>query len=814
MQSARRLVAVMPLCLAAACTSRPQPGPVTLRLTDLYKPELVSARVAPSPPPPRTEWRFDRPAGKEEKAEKPDKNAATFGWDAFSGISGLTVRNGRLAGKTTTDAPLLHIGRPPAPDPDPVQEVEVRLRVSAGSKVEFGFASQEKMDPAKTLGYLKLFGAEFSSPVVPGDEMRTYILKTNFNAAGVGARHLFLRPSDQPGATFEVESIRVVTRKEHLAGVASGLGWQGLSEIYRETLVTRSPEVLKFDLTLPSRPLLDLAVGTVEDSPVTFRVAVQPAGGEETIVLERTVTRPYRWQAAPVDLAAFAGRPASLRLSLVAEKPGTLGFWGGPVVRSQGAMPAPATDRKAPADAPQGVILVWADTLRRDHLSAYGYKRPTSPVLERLAKEGALFADCVGQASWTKVATPSMMSSLYPTSNGVLDFPDRLASSATTLAEAYRDAGYATVSYSSILFTGKFTNLHQGFEEVHEDSSLPDRNSSKTAREYVDRLLPWLQAHREVPFFVFLHVSDPHDPYRPYPPYDTMWADPARDAEHERQSKEVKAVIEDPLLKAFGMPTRDELVKAKIDPDAYADQDRGFYDGSIRGMDAEIGRLVEGLRGLGLDRKAVLVFTGDHGEEFFDHGRGFHGQSVYGEMNNLPLIVWGPGFVRPGLTVEDTVQTLDLMPTLLELSRIRVPAEAQGHSLLGLLAAAGDRDGVRAAAPATRPAISEKNLTQNMGGPPPRDTAAQAIVLGGWKLIHNTKAPAGKPEFELFDHAKDPLDRNDVAAAHPDVVQRLRQQLEGWQKMATAARLKPDALANQNLSKEELERLRSLGYVQ
>jgi diadenosine tetraphosphatase ApaH/serine/threonine PP2A family protein phosphatase len=189
-------------------------------------------------------------------------------------------------------------------------------------------------------------------------------------------------------------------------------------------------------------------------------------------------------------------------------------------------------------------------------------------VLDRLAAEGTLFQDCVGQASWTKVATPSLMTSLYPTSHGVLDFFDRLPASAVTLAEAYRDAGYATLSLSSILFTGKFTNLHQGFEEVHEDGSLPDRRSSKTAREYVDRLLPWLEAHRQLPFFVFLHVSDPHDPYKPYPPYDTLWADASKSEPHEREAKEVKEFIGDPLMKLFGMPTRAELVEAGIDPQA------------------------------------------------------------------------------------------------------------------------------------------------------------------------------------------------------------------------------------------------------
>jgi arylsulfatase A-like enzyme len=514
-----------------------------------------------------------------------------------------------------------------------------------------------------------------------------------------------------------------------------------------------------------------------------------------------------------VDLSPYGGKQAAVTLSLAAGKPGTIGFWGSPTVRNLEAAPA-AGDGKAAGGRPQGVILVWADTLRRDHLGAYGYQRPTSPVIDGLAREGVLFRDLVGQASWTKVATPSLMTSLYPSSHGVQDFTDRLPGSAVTLAEVYRDAGYATLSFSSILFTGKFSNLHQGFEVVHEDSSLPDRNSSKTAREYVDRLLPWLEAHRDVPFFVFLHVADPHDPYKPYPPYDALWADPAKAREHERVQKEARKFISDPLLKAFGMPTREELVKGKFDPDAFIEYDRDWYDGSIRAMDVEIGRLVERLKGLGLDRKTLLVFTGDHGEEFYDHGRSFHGQSVYGEMNNLPLVLWGPGVVPAGTTIDETVQTVDLMPTLLEVSGLRVPPGAQGHSLAPLFSGGASAGAVRASGPSARPAISEKAETKDLGGPPPRDTASEAVILGGWKLIHNTKRPDGKPEFELYDHAKDPLDRRDVAATHPDEVARLAKTLEGWRKMAAAARLKPDTEEAKNVSKEELERLRSLGYIQ
>ena len=118
------------------------------------------------------------------------------------------------------------------------------------------------------------------------------------------------------------------------------------------------------------------------------------------------------------------------------------------------------------------------DTLENLHtenwslsLSAYGYARKTTPVLTRLASEGSLFRDAIAQAAWTKVSTPSILTSLYPASHTVRDTPDRLPSSATTLAEVFRAAGYATLSFSSVTFTGQSSNLHQGFEVVHEGAS-------------------------------------------------------------------------------------------------------------------------------------------------------------------------------------------------------------------------------------------------------------------------------------------------------------------------------------------------------
>ena len=325
-----------------------------------------------------------------------------------------------------------------------------------------------------------------------------------------------------------------------MAETPSGIGWQGLAEVYHESLVAKAPESIRFLLTLPERPWLDLSIGTLDEGAVTFAVDVTSQDGGNARVLERTVTTPERWHAEPLDLGRFAGQSVTVTLTLAAERAGAIGLWGSPAVRSHGAPPS-----GQPADgdgsAPQGVVVVMADTIRRDHLGVYGYERDTTPALARMASEGVLFRDAVSQATWTKVSTPSILTSMYPASHGVKTVPDRLPSAATTLAEVFRDAGYATLAFSSVVFTGRATNLHQGVEILHEATSRTGDKQYKSARQYVDRLLPWLDTHREVPFFVFLHVFDPHSPFEPRPPYDTMWADPAQKARHLEQLAAVQA---------------------------------------------------------------------------------------------------------------------------------------------------------------------------------------------------------------------------------------------------------------------------------
>jgi arylsulfatase A-like enzyme len=791
-------------CTCSRSSSGPD-GPKAIRLVDGFDAKQVEGSTGtPAPPPPRTEWRFDSAPPRAASpppgpAPSPPPFAATRGWEAGPGVSGLAVRNGLLVGRTTTDFPVIRIERTAGLDnADQLQALEIRMRVSGGNNVSAVTRPASidiKLEPA-------LAGRvpwPITAPAVAGDQMQTYTITPSAPVSGPRIRYLLIRPTDAPGADFAIESVRLVFRREQLAGISSGVSWQGLRDVFRETLVTRSPETVRFQVTLPSRPVLDLAVGTPQDDPVTFRIGVRQ-GDKDTPVMAATVTTPHRWERREVDLTPFAGGTVSLSLSATAPTAGTLAFWGAPVVRQRIAADA------ATSGPPQGVILVQLDTLRKDHMEVYGYERPTAPVLRGLAEEGALFQNAITQTSWTKAETPSILTSLYPTTHGVHQIPDRLPASATTIAEAYRQAGYATLSYSSVVFTGQFTNLHQGFEELHEGESTAGRagpRGAKTSREYVDRLVDWLGDHRDVPFFVYLHFFDPHVPYEPYRPYDTLWADPKGREQYLKDQEALKKTVTDAFMAQRGMATRDEMVRAGVDPESYLRFSKDWYDGSIRGMDTEIGRLVERLRGLGLGERTVLAFYADHGEEFHEHGRMWHGQSVYGELIRVPLILWGPGHVTKGVKIDEPVELVDVMPTLLDLSAIPAPASVQGQSMRPLLTK--DSGWKR------RPPIAER---QPMGGTDfPNAAESYAIMDGNWKLIHNVVRPPEQPEFELFDFYQDPLDQKNVASEHPDVVERLAKSLDSWHQMAKAAKLKPDSELTKGMSKEQLDQLRSLGYV-
>jgi len=805
-----KLLATLGLAVFGWTCSEADPEPTAILLVDRFDDATVENAVEVETELPRTEWTFDEPA------EIP-------AWKALDGLAGMKVRDGHLSGRTTGSA-LLMVPGSENPDPNAYfHGFEIKLKASAGTRLGVSFNSDDELNIEETVEELKeIKFLDFNIDLIPGDETRTYTLtgshaRFHTSLPVTGARHILIRPTDETGAEFEIESMRLITVREHLASIPSGVGWQGLDEVFRETLVARSPERITFEVDLPSDPFLDVAIGTVDAYPITFRVAAE-VDGEERQLLQRTLSTPQRWNPEIVDLKELSGQRVALSFSLEANRAGTPGYWGSPAIRNRVGDAAAAASSEARetvigagTGSPKGVILIVADTLRRDHLDAYGYERATAPTVTWFAKNGVLFRDAISQGTWTKVSVSSILTSLYPTTHGIKDMPDRIPAGITTLAEAYRSAGYATFATSSVPFTGKLTNLHQGVEVLHESSSVPelDHSGSKTSRTYTDRLLDWIDLHQEVPFFALLHVFDPHSPFEPYAPYESLWLEPDELIAHRQDMETVKEFIETGFFKYQALPDQEEIEKSGVDIETYVYREKAWYDASIRAMDLEIGRILEHLQHLGLDEDTLIVLISDHGEEFLEHGRHFHGYHAYGEMINVPLILWWPKGLPGGVEVETTVQSIDLMPTLLELSQLPVPEEIQGQSLLPLLAGAN---------PTTlgwipRPAVAERAFAPVANeGEKNAELEALAVVDGEWKLIWNTFIPDGRPEYELYDHQQDPINMHNVAADHPEVVERLADYLKSWHKAALAAKIDTETAAEE-MSTEELDKLRALGYI-
>jgi arylsulfatase A-like enzyme len=566
---------------------------------------------------------------------------------------------------------------------------------------------------------------------------------------------------------FTPESLRG-TRGE---APASGPGWHGLGDVWRESLLARAGQSFVFEVELPNRPRLELGLGSVDAGALTFRVTLAAPGDEPVTLLQRTLTTPKRWESAAMDLDEFARRRVALSLAVEGADPRAIGLFGSPVVRS----------RRVAAQRAQAVVLIVADSLRSDHLDAYGYRRQTAPNLSRVAEEGALFADTLAQATWTEPSLASILTGLHPRSHGLLRMDEELSPQAYTLAERLREAGYATVGYVSSPFMGRLSNLQQGFEELHEIGSLEQNAGypSKTARSYVDRLLAYMDAHAEVPFFALLHVLDPHAPFQPRPPYASLWADARRDQVQQRDRQLAGPFIRDPLRRRLGLPDEAALRAASVNPRLFTEHELDWYDGSIRGLDAELVRVFEKLESLGLAGRSVVALTSDHGEEFHEHGQTFHGHSLHAELLRVPLLFWAPGRVPPGTRVEPLVQTVDLLPTLLDLVGLGRPMDVHGRTLVPYLHASVQL-------PAPRAAFAEKPLDPSrLNG----DVESEAAHSSRWKLIRHARRPDDRPELELYDRIEDPFERRNLASHAPDVVERLLRQLEVWRAEADALKL-------------------------
>jgi arylsulfatase A-like enzyme len=417
------------------------------------------------------------------------------------------------------------------------------------------------------------------------------------------------------------------------------------------------------------------------------------------------------------------------------------------------------------AAARPDIIFIVVDTLRADHLGCYHYDRPTSPRLDALAGEGTLFESAWAAAPWTLPSIMSMMTSRYPSGHRVENDGLRLAADVPTLAAALGASGYATAGFVSHVYVSAAFGFNRGFERF-EDFGLSgpgyrlEAGMEPSADKVTDTAVRWLTGRNDRPVFLFVHYFDPHWPYQP--PKATRDLFPSSyggplDAGYDSISKFL-----DPEV-----PIPDDYRRFLIDR----------YDGEVRFVDGQIGRLLDGVTAARRAAPLWVVVAGDHGEEFKDHGSMGHGRRLYEEVVRVPLLIAGfpagaamgggrqargasgsagAGGRRVGLPVSG----IDVAPTILDLAGAPALPGAQGRSLAPLVAAS--RPG--SPPPDDRPLLSE-TLRLN--------AYRRAVRIGPLKLIDFMD----QNRAEIYDLAADPAERRDVAADRPDDRRRLMQAL-------------------------------------
>jgi len=349
------------------------------------------------------------------------------------------------------------------------------------------------------------------------------------------------------------------------------------------------------------------------------------------------------------------------------------------------AVSAPPPDGHASRDAPN-LVLVTIDTLRHDHLELYGYDRQTAPHLAALAGGGTVFEAAVAQAPETVHSLASLMTGLYPHAFEAQlgAHPAFLGPAFRTLAERLGAAGYDTAGFVSNVFLKEQNGFAQGFRHFDDHSGMflwGPAGRTRRAEHVVAPALAWL-AHAAPPFFLWVHVMDPHHPYEPATP--GPWEDPAQAAAHAARYDALS-------LQGYTQRLKDLRTGRRHAAQGEVTYLVGRYDAEILQVDRELAKLRQRLESRGFDeRNTVLIVTADHGEEFADHGGMLHGHSLFDELIRVPLVMRGRG-IPGGKRVGGQVQLVDVTATLLDLAGLLQPPgespELDGVSLLPALAA-------------------------------------------------------------------------------------------------------------------------------
>ena len=599
-----------------------------------------------------------------------------------------------------------------------------------------------------------------------------------------------------------------------------------LSDVRSSWFKTTSPVQLELGVAL------DVAM-TSEPAKVHMTVTVETVDAEE-VIFDRVLTELLRedddhtWSDVSIDLARFQGEPFRLlfhaeRIADPSGAPNTASvMWGNPIIQMASAV--------APPERPN-VILISLDTLRADHLGAYGYERDTSPNLDRLFEEGVLFENCVSTSSWTTPAHASVFTGLSPVihrANGLNGY--RLRDRFTTLAELAESSGQLTAAFTEGVAVGGQLGFYQGFD-VYSNGPSAHPTPPGSAGKTFGAATEWLDRYGHQPFFMFVHTYEIHALYRAPKPYGKMYV-----ADEMKGEPQFVPLV--PQILA-GMDISEDKKKMIVDT----------YDGEIRYTDHIVGEFMDDLRARGLLDNTLVVIFSDHGEEFWEHGSMIHGLTLFNEQLHVPLFIRFPGSDGPTGRVSQMVSSCDVFSTVNDYLGYGAGPKVDSLSLLPLC------DPKTYTAPYVRDIATSQLLQRQLSW---LLVAAQTpehkyIVTTDWDNVNSALTPlletyedestaflermllkhvleggrdtsnASSDEEirsilqsaneRLFDLAADRSEADDLVNTSPELLQQMRERLA--RRLEELADASPTGVMESvsPLDEREREELKALGYV-
>lgn len=431
------------------------------------------------------------------------------------------------------------------------------------------------------------------------------------------------------------------------------------------------------------------------------------------------------------------------------------------------------------------MVLITLETTRADHLSCYGYSRATTPQIDHLAESGALFTETFTVSPRTNPSLASLFTSLYPHEHGVRNLVWPLDPENKTLTEILRDNGYTTGAVQTHPRLTPASGFSQGFGTYDDNIAAHPR-----ADLACDAAVKWIHTASQTkqPWFLWIHLMDPHWIYLPPPNYRSLYTPP--DPRPLRLYEDLAQHKIDFGDVTFLNHMPSDEVKSFVD----------LYDGELRFTDESVGTL---LTAIGDQRNQTLfVITADHGESLGEHDYFFeHGDFGTEPEIHIPLAFVIPGVTSPGTKIKSQVRNIDIMPTILDALHIAYAGKMRGTSLLPLLGGQGK----------SRPCFGESGENYF----PQNSRREVPGIKGKWRWLREDRFKLlyipheQSEEWKLFDLEADPGETKDVSLQYPDITASMKAELVKWMGEDKLARHSTDS----PLSPEAREELKALGYV-